>query len=105
MITLTAHADGTVIPVVAQPGAKRPGVLGERNGALRLAVSAPPDKGKANAALATLLAEVVGCKPSAIVLLSGPTSRQKRFLISGLTPDEVRNRLAATLPSTSSTKR
>lgn len=98
MIALTAHADGTVIPVVAQPGARRPGVLGERNGALRLAVSAPPDKGKANAALAALLAEVLGCKASAIVLLSGPTSRQKRFLISGLTPDDVLDRLKSSLP-------
>lgn len=98
MIALTAHADGTVIPVVAQPGAKRPGVLGERNGALRLAVSAPPDKGKANAALAALLAEVLGCKASTIILLSGTTSRQKRFLITALTPDDVHDRLKSSLP-------
>src|SRR5690606_8884147 len=55
VIELTPHAEGTVVAVAAQPGARRTGVLGERNGALRLAVAAPPDKGKANDALADLL--------------------------------------------------
>ncbi|RUL87901.1 DUF167 domain-containing protein [Tautonia sociabilis] len=98
MIELTPHAQGTVIAVAAQPGAKRAGVLGERNGALRLAVAAPPDQGKANAALADLLAETIGCRASAVRLLSGPTRRQKRFLVEGLGPDEVRERLRRALP-------
>jgi uncharacterized protein (TIGR00251 family) len=97
VIELIPHAEGTVIAVSAQPGARRPGVLGERNGALRLAVSAPPDKGKANAALADLLAETIGCKASAVRLLSGQASRQKRFLIEGMGPEEIRDRLRAAL--------
>lgn len=97
MIELTDHAEGTVIAVVAQPGARRPGVLGERNGALRLAVSAPPDKGKANAALAELLAEAVGCKASAVRLVGGQTSRQKRFLVGGVSAEEIRERLRGAL--------
>lgn len=99
MIDLSPHAEGTVIPVLAQPGAKRAGCLGERRGALRLAVTAPPDKGKANDALAALIAEILGRKSSAIRLLTGPTSRQKRFLIVGLTPDDVRERLRYGLTS------
>lgn len=98
MIDLTAHPDGTVVPVAAQPGAKKNAALGERAGALRLAVTAPPDRGKANDALADLLADLLGCKSSAVRLLTGPTSRQKRFLVVGLAPAEVRERLASTLP-------
>ncbi len=36
--------------------------------------------------------------PSQITLISGETSRQKRFLVIGVTPDDLRRRLAAVLP-------
>jgi uncharacterized protein len=98
VIELTAHAEGTIIPVLAQPGARRNAVLGERAGALRIAVTAAPEKGKANAAIQALLAESLGCRPSQVMLLSGETSRQKRFLVGGLTPDELRRRINTLLP-------
>ena len=97
MIELSAHANGTIVPVLAQPGARRSAILGERAGSLRVAVTAAPEKGKANAAIAALLAEGLGCRSSRIGLISGETSRQKRFLIEGLTTDELREKLAAVL--------
>jgi uncharacterized protein len=98
VIELSPHAEGTIIPVTAQPGARRNAVLGERAGALRIAVTAAPEKGKANAAIQSLLAESLGCRPSQVQLLSGETSRQKRFLIGGLTPDQLRIKIDALLP-------
>jgi hypothetical protein len=98
MIALTAHARGTILSVRAQPGARRNAIVGIHAGALRVAVSAPPEKGKANAALQAVLAEALGCKASQVGLLSGETSREKRFLIEGVTPDELGRRLAAVLP-------
>jgi hypothetical protein len=98
MITLTAHAQGTILLVRAQPGARKDAINGSHAGALRVAVSAPPDKGKANAAIKALLAEALGCKESQVGLISGETSRQKRFLISGLAPGELRKRLVSLLP-------
>jgi len=89
MITLVAHPLGTVLPVRAQPGARKNGVLGERAGALRVAVSSPPERGKANVALQTVLAEALGIRSSRISLLSGETSREKRFLIHEVSPDEL----------------
>ena len=72
-----------VLPVLAQPGAKRNAILGERAGALRVAVTAPPEKGKANAAIQSVLAEAwAASEPDHAV--SGATSRQKRFLIGGI---------------------
>jgi uncharacterized protein (TIGR00251 family) len=93
MIELTPHERGTVLPVRAQPGAKKNAILGERAGALRVAVAVPPERGKANAAIQAVLAEALGCKSSQVGLLSGETSREKRFLILDLTPDELRERL------------
>ena len=97
MIDLTVHAQGTVLAVHAQPGAKRNAVLGTRR-ALRVAVTAPPEKGKANAAIGAVLAESLGCRSSQIALISGETSRRKRFLVIGVTPDDLRRRLAAAIP-------
>lgn len=96
-VRLTPHAEGTIIPVRAQPNAKRNAVLGERNGALRLGVAAPPDKGRANAALVDLLAATLKAPRSAVDLLSGETARDKRFLIRGLSPAEVEARLTPLL--------
>jgi uncharacterized protein (TIGR00251 family) len=97
MIELAAHEQGTILSVHAQPGARRNAVLGERAGALRVAVTAQPEKGKANAAIVAVLAESLECRPSQIALLSGETSRQKRFLVSGLAPEELSRRLSVVI--------
>jgi uncharacterized protein (TIGR00251 family) len=97
VIALADHAEGCVLPVRAQPGARRPGVQGEQNGALKVAVSAPPQDGRANAALVETLRRALGVRTSQVELLSGQTGRDKRFLIRGLTRAEVEERLAPLL--------
>jgi uncharacterized protein (TIGR00251 family) len=93
MIALSPHADGVYFPVFAQPRARRNAILGERAGALRVAVTAPPEKGKANKAIQVLLAEALACKPRQVTLLFGATSQQKWFLIGGMTAEELSDRL------------
>lgn len=93
-VELTAHADGTIIPIRAQPGARRDAIVGVHAGALRVAVTAAPERGRANEAIAAVLAEALGCRPSQVALLSGAASRQKRFLVAGLAPEQLRGRLA-----------
>lgn len=68
-----------VLPVRAQPGAKRTGLAGTWNGMLKLAVSAPPEDGRANEELARLVAKLFGLKPNAVRLVAGERSREKRF--------------------------
>ena len=95
MIAVTDHAEGCVLPVRAQPGARRNGVQGEQNGALKVAVTAPPEDGRANAALVAVLREALGVKRSQVALLSGQTSREKKFLIRGIKKAELEHLLVA----------
>ena len=94
MINLTEHAEGVILPIRAQPGARKNGVTGEQAGALKVAVTAPPEDGRANKALVEVLREALQLKRSQIELLSGQTSRDKRILIRGLTGAELQQRLA-----------
>jgi uncharacterized protein len=100
MIELSDHAEGIVLRVRAQPGARKAGVQGEQAGALKLAVSAPPEDGRANAALTELLHDLLGVKRSQVELLRGAMSRDKQFLISGVTRSDLADRLAALLGET-----
>ena len=97
MIAITEHAEGCVLPVRAQPGARKAGVLGEQAGALKVAVTAPPEDGRANKALLEALREALGLKRSQVELLGGATSRDKRFLIRGVPTGELAARLAGLL--------
>jgi uncharacterized protein len=101
MVAVTPHAEGCVLPVRAQPGARKAGVRGEQAGALKVAVTAPADQGRANVALVEVLREALGLKRSQLELLSGETSRDKRFLVRGLTPAELQMRVGALYPSSS----
>ena len=62
MIRFEAHAQGTILPVRAHPGARRNEIRGEHDGALRVSVTAAPEKGKANKAIIELLAEALGLR-------------------------------------------
>ena len=82
--------DGVEIVVWAVPGAKRTKIVGIHDGALRIRVAQPAERGKANAALERLLSERLG---KTVELVSGATSRRKRFRTAGLSPDAVRWKL------------
>ena len=99
MVVITEHAEGCLLPVRAQSGARKAGVLGEQAGALKIAVTAPPEDGRANRALLEALRAALGLKRSQVELISGATSRDKRFLIRGMPKTELENRLAGLLES------
>ena len=94
MIELLEHHDGWVIRVRAAPGAKENGVRGEHGGALKVSVTQPPDKGKANEAIVAVLAKAIGVKRSQIEMLSGAASREKRFLIRGARREQLLSALS-----------
>ena len=77
MIAVLEHPEGCVLPVRAQPGARRAGVQGEQNGALKVAVTAPPEDGRANQAITEVLRDWLGLKRSQVELVSGATHRKR----------------------------
>jgi uncharacterized protein (TIGR00251 family) len=93
MITVTEHADGSLIAVRAQPGARKNAVVGEHGGSLKVAVTAPPEDGRANDAITALLQKWLGLGRSQVELAGGKRSRNKQFLIRGLTPGELHSLL------------
>jgi uncharacterized protein (TIGR00251 family) len=99
MIALTPHADGVILPVKAQPGARKNALTGIHAGAVKAAVTAAPERGKANKALIVLLADSLEVKRSQIELVSGETSSEKRFLIRGVDMTSLAARLEALLSS------
>ena len=56
---------------------------------LRVRVRAVPDKGKANAAVVSLLAKALGVPKSSISVVSGETSRTKTIAVAGDGPTLV----------------
>ena len=102
VIEIRPHAEGCLLAVRAQPGARKTGVLGEHGSALKVAVTAPPEDGRANQAITELLREWLGLKRSQVELAGGATNRNKQFLIRGLTGDALRemiDRLTASGPA------
>jgi len=99
MIDLQAADDGVIVR--AQPKARRNAIVGTHAGRLRIAVTDPPEKGKANKSLAEILAAALKIAPSRVQLITGATSAQKKFLVAGLSLEVVRELLIASLASES----
>lgn len=98
MVELQSTTEGVILPVQAQPGARRNGVTGVHAGRLKVAVTHAPEKGKANKAILEVLAEVLQLKRAQLRLLSGETSSQKRFLVSGVDLTTLAGRLESLNP-------
>jgi uncharacterized protein (TIGR00251 family) len=80
------------VKVVA--GAKRDRIAGWLGDALKVTVAAPPERGRANRAVADLLAGTLGV---AVRLVDGERSPRKVFDVASLDEQQVRQRLAAAL--------
>ena len=83
----------TIIRVRAQPKASRNEVVEYRDDVLRVRVTAPPEDGKANAAVIVLLAESLGIARSRVKLTRGHASRDKLVEVESMDGVELRRRL------------
>jgi len=99
LVHLEQDLPGVLLPVHAQPGARSNGVNGAHDSRLKVAVTQPPEKGKANEALIKLLAKLLDLKRSQIELVEGLTSSRKKFHITGISVADLRNRINAILSS------
>ena len=84
---------GVSIRVYVAPRSSANRALGLHNGALKIALTAPPVDGAANKALMEFLAKLLDVPRSSVALLSGETSRHKVVSVEGTTLDDARRKL------------
>lgn len=82
-------APGARFIVRLVPRSSADGVVGVRDGILRVRVSAAAVEGAANTALTHLLAEELGVARRAVRIVAGATSRQKLIVVDGIAPAVV----------------
>ena len=99
MVNVTAKGDGVVFQVLAKPRASKSGVRGARDGALEIAIAAPPVDGEANTELVRFLARAFGVAARDVTIESGEGGRHKRVHIARISELDARARIAVLLPS------
>ena len=72
------------IAVQITPSASKNEVIGMQNDVLRIKISAPPVKGKANKELIDYLSHLLGISKDRLDIIKGHTSKNKLISIDGL---------------------
>lgn len=76
-VAVAAVRGGVRLRLRVKPGSRRSRLCGPHGGALKLEVTAPPERGQANAAVVDLLATTLGVDRGRIRVLVGLTSQDK----------------------------
>ena len=94
-VVIDERPDGIELTIKVVPGSSRMQIAGAMDGVLRIAVTAPPEGGKANRQVVQLLATTFGVKRGAVEITSGHTHARKRIHIAALTPEQAHEYLAS----------
>jgi hypothetical protein len=87
--------EGATLIVKVVPGASRDAIAGRHGAGIKVRVTAPPERGKANAAVVRVLASALGLKPQQIRVLRGHAAPSKLIGIDGISSVELSRKLAA----------
>ena len=83
----------TKISLRVYPNAARNEIVGFADGVLRVRISQPPVKGKANRELLSFLSQQLKVDKGRLSIIRGATARNKVLAIEGLSREEVLERL------------
>jgi len=75
--------------VLVQPRASRARIGPRHDGRIKIAVTAPPVDGEANAAVVELVAKALGVPRSAVEVIAGASSRRKTLRVTGATTAQI----------------
>lgn len=95
MTAISLTGDNLRLKLYIQPKASRDDWAGLHGGELKLAITAPPLDGKANAHLQKFLAKSFAVAKSQVVIETGELSRHKTVLI--IAPKQLPQRIKALL--------
>ncbi len=89
LVNLSEIPDGVRFDVMAKPKASRNAIIGVHDGALKIAITAAPEKGKANKAIVNLLSRLLKIPKNSIKIVSGETSSRKIIAIEGVSSEMI----------------
>lgn len=92
-LTQPTNKEAALLPVHVVPNAARNEVVAVEGETLKVRVTAPPLKGKANEALIKLLAKTLGLPKNQLEIVSGRRARRKMVRVQGIDENEVLNLL------------
>jgi len=81
--------------VTVTPGASRNEIVGRHGDGWKIRVAAAPERGRANEAVVTLLANALRVDRDSIRVVAGQAARRKVIEIGGLAEEEAGRRLEA----------
>lgn len=81
------------LQIKVSPKSSRNAIQGWSGDALKIAVTAAPERGKANDAVVALLAKQLGIAKSCIAITAGHTQSRKTLTVEGLDAQGLRERL------------
>ena len=88
-LRITEGEGGCTFYVRVVPRGRRDKIAGIHGDALKVRLTAPPVKGRANRALRKFLADRLGVMHSDVEILSGHASRQKRVHVRGIAASAI----------------
>ena len=77
------------------PGSSKNAIVGWLGDTLKVRVTAPPERGKANAAVENLIAKALQIPADRVHIVSGEANARKILDVAGLDASEVHRRLTA----------
>ncbi|MGB7800593.1 DUF167 family protein YggU [Buttiauxella sp.] len=95
MSAVSQAADGLVLRLYIQPKASRDSIIGLHGDELKVAITAPPIDGKANAHLVKYLAKQFRVAKSQVVVEKGELGRHKQVKV--IDPQQIPTEVAALL--------
>ncbi|MFB0713084.1 DUF167 family protein YggU [Buttiauxella noackiae] len=95
MSAVSQTEDGLVLRLYIQPKASRDSIVGLHGDELKVAITAPPIDGKANAHLVKYLAKLFRVAKSQVLVEKGELGRHKQIKI--INPQQIPTEVAALL--------
>jgi hypothetical protein len=93
VIDIASTADGVEFRVKVTPNAAQDRLAGVWGGALKVAVTAAPESGKANQAVVAYLARLLDVRKQSVRIVAGKSQPLKRVAIVGITGEGLAARL------------
>jgi uncharacterized protein (TIGR00251 family) len=95
-LKMRESAGGVIFGAKIVPGSSRTAISGLLDGMLKIRISAPAEKGKANRCLVEFLSMRLGVKKNAVSIISGQTNPIKQVEVSGISGEVLLRRLNLT---------